>query len=70
MAHYFFNNNVDANGRHEIHVKDCSSSPYVLNRTYIGYYSSCNEALQKAKALYPLKSFDGCYWCCRDCHKG
>ncbi len=70
MKFYYFNNTVDVNGRHEIHTADCSYLPSPSNRTYLGYFSNCNEARQKAKALYPLKSFDGCYWCCRNCHKG
>lgn len=69
MKHYYFNNSVDSNGRHEIHTEDCSYLPSTLNRTYIGYCSDSNDALQRAKASYPLKSFDGCYWCCRDIHR-
>ena len=42
----------------------------ILNERNISIHKLAKEARQKAKALYPLKSFDGCYWCCRNCHKG
>lgn len=70
MKHYYFNNNVDKNGFHEVHTKDCSYLNITKDRTYIGYCSDCKEAIIKAKSSYPYKSFDGCFWCCRDCHKG
>lgn len=70
MKHYYFNNNADTNGRYEIHTEDCAYLPSVSNRTYIGYCSNCNEALQRAQSQYPLKSFDGCYWCSKSCHRG
>ncbi|BDU91740.1 hypothetical protein JJB75_09595 [Clostridium perfringens] len=70
MNHYYFNNNTDDKGRHEVHTENCSWGPSPLNRTYIGYYSNCKEAIRAAQNLNPFKSFDGCYWCCRECHKG
>jgi hypothetical protein len=70
MHTYFFNINTDDNGNHEIHTDGCSYLPAVQNREIIGYYSDCKEALNAAKNRYPSKSFDGCYWCCRNCHTG
>lgn len=70
MPYYYFNNNTDDKGRHEIHNDICSFGPASSNRTGIGYYSNCKEALTAAKSMNPSKSFDGCYWCCRECHKG
>lgn len=70
MDHYYFNNNTDDKGNHEVHKESCSFIPSVLNRTYIGYFSTCEAAINKAKNDYSYKSFDGCYWCCRTCHKG
>lgn len=68
--YYYFNDNTDKNGNHEVHSEGCSFLPSVSNRTYIGYYSSCSDAIAAAKAKYPYKSFDGCYYCCNPCHKG
>ncbi len=70
MKFYYFNDTTDKNGRHEIHTESCSFFPSESNRTYIGYFSNCHEAISKAQSQYPLKSFDGCYWCCKSCHKG
>ena len=68
--HYYFNDNTDINGNHEVHTGDCSFLPSALNRTYIGYYTSCSDAIVAAKAKHPYKKFDGCYYCCKPCHKG
>lgn len=70
MNHYYFNDNTDSNGYHEVHTETCSFCPSVPNRTYIGYFSDCSEAIQSATAKYPHMSFDGCFFCCRECHKG
>lgn len=67
---YYFYNYVDSKGNHEVHTGDCSYLPAVENRTYIGLYNSCSDAISAAKKQYPLKSFDGCYFCCTSCHKG
>ncbi|MGL6186126.1 MAG: hypothetical protein ACRC1T_12190 [Clostridium chrysemydis] len=70
MENYYFNNNTDSHGRHEIHTESCSHGPAIFNRTKIGSFSSCSAALRSAQNSYPLKSFDGCYYCCNECHKG
>ncbi len=70
MQYYYFNDNTDDKGRHEVHTKDCYHGASPLNRTYIGYYSTCSEAIRAAKAEHPFKSFDGCYYCCNSCHQG
>ena len=66
MNHYFFNIHSDSNENHEIHTKDCAFLPSLLNREY----SSCQEAMKEAKSKYPNKKFDGCYFCCNECHRG
>lgn len=70
LKHYYFNDKVDDNYRHEVHTKECLYLPAVENRTYIGYESSCKEAINLANAKHPSKDFDGCFWCSRACHKG
>lgn len=70
MDHYYFNSNADDKGRHEVHKENCSYLPSVSNREYIGYESSCHDAINKAQSKYPNKIFDGCFWCCRECNKG
>lgn len=70
MKHYYFYNYTDNKGNHEVHAESCSYLPVPANRTYIGYFSDCKEAIKKAKTDYPSRGFDGCFWCSRDCHKG
>lgn len=67
---YYFNIYADINGYHEIHTENCSYLPSVLNREYIGYFSSCQSAKLEAMRKHPDKNFDGCYFCCRECHRG
>ena len=66
---YYFNDHVDQNGNHEVHTNSCSYLPKVENRTLIGVYSNCKDAINAAKSQYPSEKFDGCFWCCRPCHK-
>lgn len=70
MALYYFNIYADINGYHEVHTSDCSFLPSELNRQYIGSFSNCRAAIIAARMAYPNKKFDGCYYCCRECHKG
>lgn len=70
MLFYFFNNNADKHGRHEVHTDACKFLPDISNRTYIGLEDNCKGAIAKAKRINPKKFFDGCYYCCRPCHKG
>ena len=63
MKGYYFNNIVDVNGRNEIHAEDSPYLPPSLNRTYIGDFSNCDDALQRAKSQYPEKSFVCCPLC-------
>lgn len=70
MKHYYFYNYTDKNGNHEVHAGDCSKLPNQENRTYIDYCSNCTEAIAKARKQFPFKSFDGCYFCSKECHTG
>lgn len=70
LQHYYFNRNADDKGRHEVHTEHCAYQPNPYNRVYIGYFSNCKEAIAKAKSQYPYKTFDGCFYCCYECHKG
>ena len=68
MSNYYFNIYADINGYYEVHSEDCSFLPSELNRQYLGIYSSCEDAISYARTNYPDKKFDGCYYCCRECH--
>ena len=70
MDFYYFNDHVDVHGNHEVHTGDCKYLPSSSNRTLIGYYSSCADAIAVALVEHPNYSFDGCFYCCRECHTG
>ena len=70
MQNYYFYIYPDINGNYEVHTENCYYLPSELNRQYIGRYSSCQAAIIAAQIVYPDKKFDGCYHCCRECHKG
>ena len=67
---YCFNKNKDANNFHEVHQNDCRFLPNRINLFYIGDFSNCNDAIKAAKMKFPTYKFDGCYFCCNECHHG
>lgn len=68
--HYYYYKHLDKKGNHEVHDEHCSYLPDVLNREYIGYVSDCESAIKRAKRDTGKNNFDGCFWCCRECHTG
>lgn len=67
---YYYNKNTDVNGNHEVHTEHCSYLPDVHNRKLIGYESNCRSAINRAKSETGKYNFDGCYYCCNECHTG
>ncbi|MFD2638364.1 hypothetical protein [Piscibacillus salipiscarius] len=68
--YYYFYDFKDRYDRHEVHDEDCFRLPNKENRTYIGIFKNCEDAIQQAKRDYPHRKFDGCYHCSRECHNG
>ena len=68
MDTYYVNKNALPNGDHEVHRHSCEMLPDEKVLEYLGEYSTCQEAIKKAKKLY--LAVDGCAFCCRTCHKG
>lgn len=66
MIKYLINRNAQVNGDHEVHKESCSRLPILVNRHYIGEFSTCMEALVVAKRLNPKA--DGCAKCSPACH--
>ena len=66
MANYYVNKNAQPNGDHEVHRADCYWLPSLENRIYLGNYSSCRDAVKKAKDYY--SQVNGCYHCSKECH--
>lgn len=66
MDKYYVNDNAQSNGDHEVHKEECEWLAKVVNKTYLGEYTSCHGAVAKAKTIYPQSN--GCANCCPACH--
>ncbi len=66
MKQYYVNKKAQPNGDHEVHESSCSFLPSEENRSYLGIYSNCKDAVKKAKEDY--SKANGCYYCSNDCH--
>ncbi|MBU0710656.1 hypothetical protein KJ762_12475 [bacterium] len=66
MDHYYVNKNAQSNGDHEVHKESCDYLPSSENRIYLGYFSNCSEAVQKARESFDQSN--GCYFCSYECH--
>lgn len=69
MQKYCVNNDQTANPRlnHEVHTEKHASGLDISNKTSLGYFNSCADAVKKAKQIYA--DADGCAICCPECHK-
>jgi len=65
MTNYYVNNDAQKTGEHEVHMDGCSFMP--SQKTYLGLFENCHDAVRKAKDFY--SNVDGCYYCCNECHK-
>lgn len=63
---YYVNNNRQLNGDYEVHVITCEYFSTMYNRTYLGEFETCQEAVREAKKRY--QNSNGCFYCCRPCH--
>lgn len=66
MNFYYVNTNPQLNGDHEVHKDGCFWMPEPQNKKYLGYFSSCRDAVIEAKKTYPYTA-DGCHYCCPEC---
>ncbi len=64
---YFVNKNQQTTGEHEVHTSECGFLPAPENRIYLGEFTACEDAVREARKHYD--NVDGCYHCCRECHK-
>lgn len=55
---------------HQYPKSNCASPDYptLENQQRIGTLNNCAEALARAESI-GYKQADGCYYCCRECHK-
>lgn len=67
---YYVNNNQTKNPglHHEVHTDEHAKELKIVNKSLLGYYDNCLDAVEKAKETY--SDADGCAICCTLCHKG
>lgn len=71
MPIFYCNLHEDSHGLHEVHTSQCSYLPLPENRVEIGNFYTCREAIQALETANQGKgfTFDGCFYCCRPCHR-
>jgi len=62
MDLYYVSNKVNKTGKHIVHKVSCENFP--LNNIYLGPFSECREALEKARGYYP--EVEHCEQCCSE----
>jgi hypothetical protein len=66
-AAYFYVTDVARdNGDHEVHESGCKYMPAERNRTPLGYFTTCQGAVQEAGKHH--RQVNGCAWCSPACH--
>lgn len=63
---YYVNDNAQYNGGHEVHDEKCAYYPRLKNKTYLGEYESCKNAVRAAEKIH--RQVNGCIFCCLPCH--
>jgi len=63
---YYVSKHAQSNGDHEVHHEDCQWLPLPENRTFLGEFTSCRDAVTAAKKIF--STADGCKTCSPECH--
>ena len=65
MNHYYISDFAHPTDGHTVHSDKCEFLPLPGDRTYLGYYGSCQDAILIAKAI--RSTVGSCAHCCPDC---
>jgi hypothetical protein len=65
MDNYYVTKKMKTNGYHVVHTQDCSLLPDLDDVFYLGYFSNCLPAIEKAKRYY--QHVTGCEECSELC---
>jgi len=66
MEKYYLRSHPQPNCDYEVHCEGCSFMPKAENRTYLGTFGNCRQAISAAKVYHT--QVDGCRYCCYECH--
>ncbi len=53
MDFYYVSKKTQSNGEREVHTRNCIYLPHSDSRSYLGFFSDCEQAVQEAKISYP-----------------
>ncbi|MCG4457653.1 hypothetical protein PT177_03180 [Erysipelothrix rhusiopathiae] len=70
MKKYLYNKSKTDGVYHEVHVTTCKHLPDMKNRVSLDEQKNCHDAIKKAERLTGDHDFDGCMYCCENCHNG
>ena len=62
------NNTNNPGSNHEVHKTSCKYKPSSISCRVLGFFSDPKDAVNEGKKYYT--NADGCYWCCREAHRG
>ena len=63
MRHYYVDTDPVPGQHRDVHYVDCPR--FLVNHAYLGYFSSCAQAVEEARGQYP--DADGCSVCSPEC---
>lgn len=67
MPIYYVDKRALNGGAHEMHDYDCKHKPDTVNRYMLGFFLSCEEAINEAKKYY--KNINVCNCCSHDFYR-
>lgn len=68
MDDFYLNKNEQPNGDHEVHRSNCYWLPSLINREYLGRFTSSFTAILQARATHVTWRINGCAHCCPESH--
>lgn len=69
MRYYINKNRSNPGNNNEVHTEVCRYLPEPRNREYLGVFSNGDTAVRYAKSIGYYNA-DGCFYCCREAHRG
>lgn len=56
-------------GEHMVHDRDCGHVPEREHQGALGLHSKCEHAIKEAARIRDNWKYNGCSFCCPECHK-
>lgn len=69
MPNYLLNKEKTDGRYNEVHTTSCNYLPTIYNQIDLGWHVNAKEAVSYAIRI-GYESADGCFYCCKDEHRG